>query len=52
MQAELQGYFAHEKETPPLELPWCPRHFPTVGSCGGAVSYERGTPVESEIRAC
>ena len=27
------------------EPPQGPRHSPTVGSQGGAVSYERGTPV-------
>ena len=30
---------------PPLGLPQGPRHSPSVGSSGGVVSYERGTPV-------
>ena len=30
---------------PPLGPPYSTRHSPTVGSQGGAVSYERGTPV-------
>ena len=30
---------------PPLGPPYGPRHRPTVGSWGGAVSYERGAPV-------
>ena len=28
----LQGYLAHKKTPPPLELPWGPKHRPTVGS--------------------
>ena len=28
-----------------LGPPWGPRHRPTIGSEGGAVSYERGAPV-------
>ena len=36
---------AHKKTHPPLGLPQGPRHRPTVGSLGGAVSYERGNPV-------
>ena len=35
------------KRHPPLGPPYGPRHRPTVGSRGGAVSYERGTPVDS-----
>ena len=41
----LQGYLAHKKLRPPLGLPQGPRHSPTVGSYGGAISYERSTPV-------
>ena len=43
--AGVQGYLAHNKSFPPLGLPQGPRHSPTVGSSGGAVSDERGTPV-------
>ena len=45
LQAELQGYLAHKKLPTPLGLPQGPRHGPTVGSYGVAVSYKRGTPV-------
>jgi len=41
----VQGYLAHKKQPPPLGPPYVPRHSPSVGSQGGAVSYERGTPV-------
>jgi len=41
----LQGYLAHKKTPTPLGPPYDPRHRPTVGSSGGAFSYERGTPV-------
>ena len=41
----LQGYLAHKKAPTPLGPPWDPRPSPTAGSWGGAVSYERGTPV-------
>ena len=44
---QLQGYLAHKKTPTPLGHPYGPRHSPTVGSKGGAVSYERGTPAES-----
>ena len=40
----LQGYLAHKKPPPPLGPPEGPRHKPTVGCYGRAVSYERGTP--------
>jgi len=33
---------------PPLGSPQVPRHRATVGSYGGGVSYERGTPVYPE----
>jgi len=46
----LQGYLAHKKTPNPLGPPEGPRHSPTVGSYGGAVSYERGTPVGPYIR--
>ena len=41
----LQAYLDHKKLLPPLGPPQGPRHSPTVGSWGGAVSYERDTPV-------
>ena len=37
---------------PPLGTPQGPRHRPTVGSYGGAVSYERGTPVGCGVFTC
>ena len=40
----LQGYLAHKKTPSPLGPPQGPRHSPTVGSQGGAVSCERSTP--------
>ena len=43
----VQGHLAHKKQPTPLGLPPGPRHRPTVGSYGGAVSYRRGTPVTS-----
>ena len=37
------------QETPtPLGSPQVPRHRASVGSYGGSVSYERGTPVDEE----
>ena len=47
----IQGYLAHKKQPPPLGLPWGPRHIPTVGSSGGAVFNERGTPVKQVMGA-
>ena len=47
----LQGYLDHKKQRPPLGPPQGPRHQPTVGSLGGAVSCERGTPVPDSARA-
>ena len=41
----LHGFFAHKKPPHPLGPQWEPRHGPTVGSYGVAVSYKRGTPV-------
>ena len=41
----LQGYLAHKKTPTPLGSPEVPRHKATVGSYGGGLSYERGTPV-------
>ena len=41
----VQGYLAHTKTPTPLGPPKDPRHRPTVGSSGGAVSYRRGNPV-------
>ena len=40
----LQGYLAHKKTPTPLGPPYDPRQRSTVGSLGGAFSYERGTP--------
>ena len=42
---KLQGCLVHKKPPPHLGPPEGPRHRPTVGSLGGAVSYERDTPV-------
>ena len=41
----VQGYFAQKKQPPPLGPPQVSRQGPTVGSQGGAVSHELGTPV-------
>ena len=41
----LQGYLAHDKTPTPLGPSYGPRHGPTIGSRGGAVSYGRGTPI-------
>ena len=41
---EVQEYLAHKKQPPSLEPPHGPRHSPTAGSQGGAVSDERGPP--------
>ena len=41
----LQGYLAHTKLPPSPGHSYGPRHRPTVGSRGGAISYERGAPV-------
>ena len=43
---KAEGYLAHKKSCPPHRTSIGPRHSPTVGTWGGAVSYERGTPVE------
>ena len=48
----LQGYLAHKKQPPPLGPPQEPRHGPTVGSYGGAGSYERGAPVPYGPTTC
>ena len=42
---DLQGNLAHKKQSPLLRPPRAPLQNPTVGSWGGAVSYERGTLV-------
>ena len=45
-QAHLvQGHLARKKLPPPLGPQYDPRHVPTVGSYGVAVSCERGTHV-------
>jgi len=41
----VQGYLAHKRPPPPLGPPYVPRHRPTVGSQGGAVTCKRGHPV-------
>ena len=38
------GHLAHKKPPCPLRPPWEPRHGPTVGSSGVAVSHARDTP--------
>ena len=48
-----QGYLAHEKTPTPLGPPEDCRHMPTEGSWGGAIPYERGTPVlDVGFQAC
>jgi len=37
------------RTSPPPGPPYGPRHEPTVGSLGGVVSYERGTPVHPYV---
>ena len=44
---QIHGYLAHKKPPPPLGPPSGPTDSPTVGSYGEAVSYGRGTPVQS-----
>ena len=44
-QAPLQGYPAHEKHPPPRTLQKDYTYGPMEVPGGGAVSYERGTPV-------
>jgi len=46
-RSRVHGYLAHKQQHPPLGPTQGPRHSPTVGSYGSAVSYERGTPVEA-----
>jgi hypothetical protein len=48
--SRLQGYLAHKKRHSPLGPPQGPRHRPTVGSKGSAVSYARGTPAPRDCR--
>jgi len=43
------GYLAHKKQPPPLGRHRTLGNIPTVGSEGGAVSYDRGTQVELSI---
>ena len=40
----VQEYLAHKKQSFHLGPRYGPRHSPTVGSYGVAVSYKRGTP--------
>ena len=51
LEIQVQGYLAHKKLRPPLRSPSGPRHSPTVGFYGGALSYERGPPVRLELVA-
>ena len=46
----VYGNLVHKKPSNPLGPPQDPRHRPTVGSQGGAFSYERGTPVGRDGR--
>ena len=41
---------AQQKQPAPLGTPEGPRQIPTEGSQGGAVAYERGTPVQGKMR--
>jgi hypothetical protein len=41
----LQGYLAHKKPHPPMTLQQAYAEGPVVAWGGGAISYERGTPV-------
>jgi hypothetical protein len=43
--SQIQGYLAEKKTPRPLGPPQEPRHGPTEGSYGVAVSHKRGTPV-------
>jgi len=45
----LQGYLAHKKHPPPRTLQWDYTYGPIAVLGGGAVSYERGTPVTRMI---
>ena len=47
MQDWLQGYLVHKKQPPPQDRHMALETDTTVGSYGGDVSYERGTPVLS-----
>ena len=49
-QVSLQGYLAHQKHFPPGTLQKDYTWGPVVVLGGVAVSYERGTPVNPEIR--
>ena len=44
----VQGYLAHKKPPAPLGPRSGPRHGLTSRSEGGAISYERGSPVDRE----
>ena len=46
MAQDAQEYPTYKEPPPSLGLPWEPRHGPTVGSYGFALSYKRGTPVD------
>jgi len=46
----VQGYLAHKKTPTPLGPPQDPRHRPTVGSQGGALSYERGARIKQHMQ--
>ena len=42
---DIQGYLADQKQRPPRTLQYDYAQGPTEALWGGAVSYERGTPV-------
>jgi len=50
-ERRLQMYLAQKKAPTLLGPPSDPVHSPAIGSKGGAVSYERGTPVEQTMDA-
>ena len=45
MAEDLQGFIAHKKQRPSTVLQQACAQGPVVALEGGAVSYERGTPV-------
>ena len=51
-EAALEGYFAHKKQHPPGTLQKVYAQGPMVAPGGGAVAYERGTPVENLSWPC
>ena len=49
LMREVPLYLTYKKSPPPLGPPGEPRHGPTAGSYGVAVSYKHGTPVARRI---